>query len=663
MSAKGSYLGDYYIPVDYSNSGTLDKEIIAHELAHALLTESTSHGLAYFEFSSLLHENYDNVSLGDTLKLLRDASQRTEECFAVLMPILENCSETEQLQEQYSILQKNEYYHRFRICQFDSILFANVSIAEKKEIITNIFYAAMNTNIFDMDLEWDSPKSVYDTFKSHAVYLIPDKRLNIILTWVNKHLHDCNLFSLKDTEIHRKALGYPMPMDYVIPLDIQMSGFRKKIIAMANEKQLIHNYIKDEKSSKVKDYSDRIYYQIEDTSYTTYVAELPDMCLFDCEVVYYFPLEYVEILLFTSLIHKKKYKLGVPPGVFAENMLNNFNGTIIAYLDDIGTLSSKLINSPNRKIIYKSICGFEHLEYILQEHSIVIVRAGVLQYDSKIGSPFFVDQNGVFYSGGLRSLDVLLRYKKYPLDIISPKMPIFTNGLVASQFYSISASDDTVDKLFNPPDVQRVVFRKGQLNQKENAQTVGIGVFEVCTFYFEYLKSAIATEKWEEAQGVINFLINYFSNHDDRITALQIIDDGLSVLKKAMISDIKKSHKLMEQFAGLYSMIIQGYEQLDAPDKCMCVTLTNWANLYAVCGFMGSANHYAEKALQLKLSIYGEDTLKVAYGYYLLGITLEHTDPNRAGEYFYKAKKIAIKYNDKRLITISEHALAKLDDK
>lgn len=185
------------------------------------------------------------------------------------------------------------------------------------------------------------------------------------------------------------------------------------------------------------------------------------------------------------------------------------------------------------------------------------------------------------------------------------------------------------------------------------AKTAGIGVFEVCTFYFEYLKSAIATEKWEEAQGVINFLINYFYNHDDRITALQIIDDGLSILKKAMIRDIKKSHKLMEQFAGLYSMIIQGYEQLDAPGKCMCVTLTNCANLYVVCGFMDSANHYAEKALQLKLRVYGEDTLKVAYGYYLLGITLEHTDQNRAGEYFYKAKKIATKYNDKRLITIT----------
>ena len=93
MTVSGSYWGNFYIPIEYSRNNTLDFAVINHELAHAVLTESTNHGIAFYEFSSLSSENYSNKNILEILKLLQDASERTEECFAVLIPLLASCGD------------------------------------------------------------------------------------------------------------------------------------------------------------------------------------------------------------------------------------------------------------------------------------------------------------------------------------------------------------------------------------------------------------------------------------------------------------------------------------------------------------------------------------------------------------------------------------------
>lgn len=645
MITKGAYWGNFYIPIEYKYNERQTYDVINHELAHALLTESTSHGLAFYEFSSLSSENIDKRNLLDIMKILQDSSERVEECFAMLFPLVVSCENDRQLLTKFNVLRETEYYYRYNIVDFEKILFADVTLKEKEMLIYNILFACMNTNIFSINCDWFCAENVYQIFTEKAQFLIPDKRLKLILEWVNKHMVDSSIFSLSESVLHEKVLGYPMPS-----VDL-FEKFRKKVIDMADRNGLDHNFTNVNEIDQYMDETidinsiDRVYFHPDDSAYVAYGVDIPTLALLECDTLLFFPLERKEFLVFTSCSRKEKYKLELPIGSLSNQFFEQFSGIIIAYLDDSSILESKV--NTNKKLIYKSVCSFEQLEKILLRNNIEIEREGIFQFDNYIGSPFFIDINGTYYCGGPRSLEVLLRYTKYPLEIVSPETCILNTNITAFDFQVIISSDIAINDNKN----KRIAVFDGSLDKKIFSSDAGIDSKEICGYYLGIFDQLIKLHKCNDAQNLFNFMLNLFDDNNDRRMALLQIDNTLTRCKRAIMNDIKKDTNLLKGVVNLYSMVIQGYKLLELPTENICTTLTNLANLYLECNQFKEANEYAALVLELRTRIYGNNSPKLARSYYLLGTTLLHFNKKQAKYYLNTAKELASLDKDLRLLS------------
>lgn len=650
MTVKGSYWGNFYIPIEYNQNGLQYYDVINHELAHALLTESTNHGLAFFEFSSLSSENLKKRDLIEVMKVLQDSSERVEECFAVLIPLMASCENENQFVEKFNLLRKTEYYYRYYIEDFKSILFADVPLKQREILVHNILAASMNTGVFTVDCDWLSKKSVYQTFVENPLLLIPDKRLKHILKWVNKNINNKTIFSFSDTKLHEEALGIPMPSNE------QFTMFRNAIITVADNNSLSHKFTEAREVIQYYDdapdtYSvDRVYFHIDDSEYKAFLVDIPNQVLLECDTVLYFPLERKEYLVFTSNTRKEKYKLVMPESSLSNELLDNFPGIIVAYLDDIKSLESKLNSRKNKKIIYKSVCNFVQLEKILHELDIKINKAGILQFDETIGSPYFQDDDGVLYCGGPRPLSVLSYYSKYPLSFIESRTFILETHITSYDFQVITSSDIAINDDKN----KSIAVFNGNLDDKTFSADVGIDAKEICGYYFGIFEEFIKLSKWKDAQNLFNFMLNLLDNNEDKRLALLQIENVMLKCKRIMIKNIQKNNKLLQAFVELYSMVIKVHEILKTPTEDFCITLTNLANLYVECFDFKRAYEYAHLVLNLRIKLWGQDSPKLARSYYLLGTTLLYHDKIQAKDIFTKAKELAIESNDARLLSAIE---------
>ena len=648
MNIKGEYWGNFYIPIEYKHSELQITDVIDHELSHALLTESTNHGLVYNEFSSLSSENINNQNLIGVMKILQDSSERAEECFAVLIPLISSCKNDEQFLEKYNVFRNTEYYYRYNIVEFEKILSADVTLKEKKHLIENILFACMNTNIFTINCDWLSKEKVYQVFIENAHLLIPDRRLMLILKWINKCFVDNSIFSLSESDLHEKVFGMPMPPNN------QFINFRNNIIAMANCNELAHNYTSAHEFAKYYDDAtdissiDRVYFRLDDSDYMAYRVDIPNLALLECDTVLFFPLGEKEHLVFTSNSRKEKYKLELPRGSLSNQLLEQFSGIIIAYLDDISMLQSKITS--NKKIIYKSVCNYMQLEKILSDQNIQIEKAGIFQFDNSIGSPFFIDKNGVYYCGGPRSLEVLSHYTNHFQILFSPNTFILNTSITSHDFQVIISSDIAIEDDKN----KRIAAFNGSLDNKIFSIDAGIDAKEICGYYLGIFEQFIILHKWDDAQNLFNFILNFLDNNDDRRLALLQIDNIITMCKRVMMNDIKKDLNLLQEFVDLYSMIIQGYNLLNLSVEDICLTLTNLAYLYFECYQTKVAVEYAALVLRLRTDIWGFDSPKLARSHYLLGITLLSSDKMKAKECFSTAKKLATIGKDSHLLSTLE---------
>ena len=657
MTVKGSYWGNFYIPIEYNQNELQYYDVINHELAHALLTESTNHGLAFFEFSSLSSENLKKRDLMEVMKVLQDSSERVEECFAVLIPLMASCESEKQFIEKFNLLRKTEYYYRYYIEDFKRILFSNVPLKQREILVHNILDASMNTGVFTVDCDWLSKKSVYQTFVENPLLLVPDKRLKQILKWVNNNINNKDVFSFPDTKLHEEALGIPMPSNE------QFTVFRNSIITMANSNSLSHKYTEERQTIQYYDdapdtYSvDRVYFHIDDSEYKAFLVDIPNQVLLDCDTVLYFPLERKEHLVFTSNTRKEKYKLVMPAGSLSNELLDKFSGIIVAYLDDMESLESKLTSRKDKKIIYKSVCNFVQLEKLLHELNIKINKAGILQFDELIGSPFFQDNEGIIYCGGPRPLSVLLYYSRYPLTFVESKTFILETCITSYDFQVISSSDIAINDDKN----KSIAVFNGNLDDKTFSDDVGIDAKEICGYYLGVFEETLKLNKWKDAQNLFNFMLNLLGNNEDKKLALLQIENIMLKCKRIMIENIKRTPELLQAFVELYSMVIKAHELLKTPTEDICITLTNLSNLYVEFLDFKHAYEYAHLVLNLRIKLWGPDSPKLARSYYLLGTTLLYNDRVQSKEIFNKAKKLAMESNDERLLSAIEMIMQIID--
>lgn len=651
MKDKGAYWGNFYIPIEYNQNSSSNYDVINHELAHALLSESTAHGFAYTELSALSSENYTNSRLMEVLKVLHDASERTEECFAILFPLLNLYENNKQLQVAYNELRQTEYYYRYQIKQFDNIVLSEVTINEKIELIKAILFAAMNTNILNMECDWLSSENVYQELKRNAILINPDRRLKVLLRWVNCNISDPIVFGQTEAQLLKEVLNQE------IPSGDMYEHFRNAIISFADENNLLHGYTeKTNSDSEEESIDDRVYFHLDDSIYTSYIVDIPCLELLRCDAVLFFPLGRLEYLIFTNCQRKEKYKLILPRGSFSEQFLNQFSGIIVAYLDDFEFLEMKLTTLHNKKILFKSACSFNQLIKELDKRDIVISSVGIFEYDSAIGSPYFLDSRGIYYCGAPRRLDYLLNYKSNQLQFISPKTPVMHTAITAAEIQVIYSSDIAIDTDKNP----NIAIFNGSLDDKIYSKDTGIDSHEICGYYFGIFEQTIMLHNWKDAHSLFNFMLNLLNSNEDRISALHNIENIVVKCKRTMLVDLKKDQHIKQAFIDLFSMIIQCNKQFKVSLEDACITLTNLTNLYLECNDLDEAYQYATIGLNIKRSIYKEDALEIGKAYYLLGLVLIHLDVKEAILNFNIAKKIALKNDDTEIVSVIQHIIQQI---
>ncbi len=642
-SIKGSYRSDYYIPIEYNNFLNGDFETIKHEFGHAELTETTFHGVVCVEIMQLIHENHFDERLLDIFKILRDAAERTEECYAIFSNIFSTSQKKDEILSRYCTLKETEYYHRYQINQFEKIIYSDASPQEKRNFIDNILHVAMDTKIMSIPCNWYDPKAVLEEFRKDTIFLNPDKRLKKILHWVNSY-HQSNIpFNVTKEDIHTHVLD-----------EEQLSWseynlFVDKMLRMVDENDL--NKSCREKAIQFNienNLAERILIYFNNSDYLIYQVDLPNLVLCDCDTLEYYSWGHEERAVFTSYKNKERYILTLPSRNLMQQIMDNFSGIIITYLDDFEALNTLIECSKEKKVIYKSICNFSHLRRDLLDRNVKIASTGIIKYDFSICVPFFVDVNGRYYSGGAVFIESIYSQVQEIDNIIEAEEEIMQTAVKAREFVMLTSLDVVADKC-----IDRIVFFNSTLDKKVFLEDAGIDDHEIAGYYFGIYRDSIKRKFWKDAQSIFNYVMNILQSREDKIMALGKMDNILAECKNILIAEIRGNEEVQKEFLDLYSIIIQ-YTEILCGIKCesMCITMNNVANLCLQCGNLADAYTYARIALDLKKSVFGENSSETARGYYLIGHILIYGNMTDEGRGFLNtALKLAIGCNDYQLIS------------
>lgn len=642
-SVKGSYRSDYYIPIEYNNILNDNFETINHEFGHAELTEATFHGVVCVEIMQLIKENYFDKRLIDIFKILRDAAERTEECYAIFSNIFSSSDKKDEILSRYCTLKKTEYYHRYQIIQFEKIIYSDASPQEKRNLIYNILHVAMDTKIMSIPCNWYDPKAVLEEFRKYTIFLNPDKRLKKILHWVNSYDQANIPFNITKEDIHTHALDEEQPSwsEYNVFVD--------KMLRIVDENDL--NKLYREKAirfNRESNLAERILIYFNNSDYLIYQVDFPDLVLCDCDTLEYYSFEHKEQAVFTSYKNKERYILTLPNRTLMQQIMDNFSGIIITYLDDFEALNTLIECFREKKVIYKSICNFSHLRRELLDRNVKIASTGIIKYDSSICLPFFVDVNGRYYSGGAGFIESIYSQVQGIDNIIEAEEELMQTAVKAKEFVMLTSLDVIADKC-----IDRIALFNGTLTKKVFSEDAGIDNHEIAGYYFGIYRDSIKQKLWKDAQSIFNYVMNILESREDKIMALGEMDNILVECKNILIAEIRGDKEIQKEFLDLYSIVIQ-YTEILFGIKCesMCITMNNMANLCLQCGNFADAYKYAYIALELKKSVFGENSSKTARGYYLIGCVLIHSDmTDESRNFLNTALKLAIRCDDYQLIS------------
>ena len=648
LKSKGSYRGDFYFPIDYQDYLDNGFETLVHELGHVKLTEQSYHGIAYFEIMQLIHENYFNSKLPDILKLLQNAAEYTEETYAIFEQIYYKSTDSKHFLKIYEEFKVTEYYRRYRLHKFEKIIKCNVDIEKKMQLIENILFTAMNTYIFQINCDWCDKKSLIEQFKKKPNELHPDKRLVKLLNWVNSHLSEPSIFDITEEQLHKNALGeekLPLSEYELFFASLQASIDKNNLIKKERRKSI-------EFTPDANGFEQRFFFVFSEEVYTYYKIFLPDKLLFSCDLLEYFAFDHIESATLTSFIKKEKYQLSMPSCNIMANLINHFSGLIIAYLEDYDTLNMLLDMKNNNKIIYKSIYNIIHLKKCISALHVSIKKIGIIKYDSNVGIPYLIDEYGRCFTGNATLISIIYGSGQ-PIDcVIEPETIIPSYGICGKNLIKILTTDIHFDN-----NVPYIACFNGTLSQKSFLNNSEDDMHAIAAYYFNVFRDAILYQIWKDAQRILNYVMNLLSNLDDKICALEEMDNILTHCKSQMILKICGDEKVLQGFIDIYTIILQ-YSEIycGTISQFTSITLNNMANLYVQCEKYKNAYTLAILALEIKKIIYDENVKETARGHYLVGVILLKSGQYEEGvKKLIIAKQIAEKCRDSQLIRLIDN--------
>ena len=152
-------------------------------MAHWGLAKNTLFGILSFLVKQISEEP-GMKKLYKIGKVLHDASERTNECYAMCSELIFVESQKPNLYENfYNELKKQQYYSQYQFQDLDFLLGLKMDISKKCSLIDRIFTLAMNIDVskYTDSFCWSSDENLLHFFLSDGRECYPDFRLKKIL--------------------------------------------------------------------------------------------------------------------------------------------------------------------------------------------------------------------------------------------------------------------------------------------------------------------------------------------------------------------------------------------------------------------------------------------------------------------------------------------------
>ncbi len=179
---QGTYSFDDIAKIDCNNAyGEIN--VYIHEMAHWGLAKNTLFGILSFLVKQISEEP-GMKKLYKIGKVLRDASERTNECYAMCSELIFVESQRPDLYENfYNKLKRDRYYSRYQFQELDFLMGLNMDVSKKNNLIDRIFTLAMNIDVskYADAFCWSSDENLLRFFLSEGKECYPDFRLKKIL--------------------------------------------------------------------------------------------------------------------------------------------------------------------------------------------------------------------------------------------------------------------------------------------------------------------------------------------------------------------------------------------------------------------------------------------------------------------------------------------------
>lgn len=206
MMLQGTYGFDDVVKIDCNNAYA-QMNVYIHEMAHWGLTKNTLFGILNFLVKQISEEPGMKKLYG-IVKVLHDASERTNECYAMCSELIFVESQMPYLYNDfYHELKNGQYYSKYQFQELDFLMDLKMEPSKKSNLIDRIFTVAMNIDVSKHAEApcWGSDKKLLQFFLSEGRACYPDFRLKRILQTLKKLAVSGQCVDISDEDIIAKS--------------------------------------------------------------------------------------------------------------------------------------------------------------------------------------------------------------------------------------------------------------------------------------------------------------------------------------------------------------------------------------------------------------------------------------------------------------------------
>lgn len=201
----GSYDFGDDVKIDCNNYKRI--EVYIHEMAHWGLTKNTLFGILNFLVKQISDEPKMEKLCG-IAKVLRDASERTNECYAMCNELIFVESQRPELYDLfYEKSKQDQYYLRYQFEELEFLMNLKLEPSKKSNLIDRIFALVMNIDVTKhIDAScWESDKQMLHFLLSECRECYPDLRLKRVLQTLKEMVVLGQCADVTDEEIIAKS--------------------------------------------------------------------------------------------------------------------------------------------------------------------------------------------------------------------------------------------------------------------------------------------------------------------------------------------------------------------------------------------------------------------------------------------------------------------------